>query len=223
MTNEQQDEILERVWTLEERGRSDASDLLADKELAATPADLEELAATGLVILRAGRVEFTEPGRARAREIIRRHRLAERLLHDVLSMSTEELEEEACSFEHNLTDGITDSICTLLGHPRQCPHRRPIPEGECCRQARESLEAVVTPLPKLQVGEWGTVAYLSAANLNRIQKLYAFGIVPGAPVQLVQRSPAFVLKVEETQVALEKAVAQDIFVRRHPFPASGGK
>ncbi len=214
MNAEQRDEILERIYTLEEDGSRREADLLGQTGLAVTPEELEELARDGLLARRAGEVILTESGRGRAREILRRHRLAERLLHDVLNMPVEESEEEACSFEHNLTSGITDSICTLLGHPRQCPHRRPIPEGACCRQIRESVESVVAPLTKLHLGERGTVAYLNAANLNRIKKLYAFGIVPGAGVELIQRSPAFVLKVEETQVALEQSVAQDIFVRR---------
>ena len=214
MNAEKCDEILERVYTLEEDGIRREEALLGLADLPVIPAELEELAGEGLLDRRGGEVALTDTGRGRAREIVRRHRLAERLLHDVLNMPVEESEAEACSFEHNLTSGITDSICTLLGHPSQCPHRRPIPEGACCRQTRDSVESVVAPLPKLHLGERGTVAYLSAVNLNRIKKLYAFGIVPGAGVELVQRSPAFVLKVEETQVALEKSVAQDIFVRR---------
>ena len=216
MNAEQRDEILERVYTLEEDGTRREADLLGQTDLPVRLEELEELAREGLLDRRGGEVALTGAGLARAREIVRRHRLAERLLHDVLNMPVEESEAEACSFEHNLTSGITDSICTLLGHPTQCPHRRPIPEGACCRQARDSVESVVAPLPMLHLGERGTVAYLSAANLNRIKKLYAFGIVPGAGVELIQRSPAFVLKVEETQVALEKSVAQDIFVRRQP-------
>ena len=216
MNAEQRDEILERVYTLEEDGFRREADLLDQPDLPVLPGEVEVLAGEGLLDRRGGEVALTDSGRARAREIVRRHRLAERLLHDVLNMPVEESEAEACSVEHNLTSGVTDSICTLLGHPSQCPHRRLIPEGPCCRQARDSVEAVVAPLPKLRLGERGTVAYLSAANLNRIKKLYAFGIVPGAGVELVQRSPAFVLKVEETQVALEQSVAQDIFVRRQP-------
>ena len=150
----------------------------------------------------------------RARGIIRRHRIAERLLKDVLNMEEPQSEEEACTFEHNITPGIVDSICTLLGHPRECPHGLPIPEGECCRQAKASLESIVTNLSNLRVGEKGIISYINTRNYGRIKKLYSFGFVPGVEVEVIQRAPAFVVKVEETQIALEKEVAEDVFVRR---------
>jgi DtxR family Mn-dependent transcriptional regulator len=69
----------------------------------------------------------------RARIVIRRHRLAERLFIDVLSIRDEhEVEESACKFEHILSPEVTDSMCALLGHPTECPHGSPIPPGECC-------------------------------------------------------------------------------------------
>ena len=128
----------------------------------------------------------------------------------------EEEWSETSTIEHNLTPGIVDSICTLLGHPRQCPHGSPIPEGECCRQDRDSVGTIVTTLTNLRLGERGVVAYLTSSKFNRIKKLYAFGNLAGVEVELMQLSPAYVLKVEETQLALEQSVAQDIFVRRQP-------
>jgi putative ABC transport system ATP-binding protein len=78
-------------------------------------------------------VEFTDRGRQRAADIIRRHRLAERLFTDSLAMDSEtEIEQQACKFEHILSPGATDKICTFLGHPRTCPHGAPIPPGVCC-------------------------------------------------------------------------------------------
>jgi putative ABC transport system ATP-binding protein len=89
-------------------------------------------------------VEMTERGRKRAADVIRRHRLAERLFTDSLAMDSEtEIEQQACKFEHILSPGATDKICTFLGHPRTCPHGAPIPPGECCaRDANESRAAV---------------------------------------------------------------------------------
>jgi putative ABC transport system ATP-binding protein len=78
-------------------------------------------------------VELTDRGRQRAGDIIRRHRLAERLFTDSLAMDSEtEIEEQACKFEHILSPEATDKICTFLNHPRTCPHGAPIPPGECC-------------------------------------------------------------------------------------------
>src|SRR6202167_4491314 len=81
-------------------------------------------------------VEFTPRGQQRAADIVRRHRLAERLFTDSLAMDSEtEIEQQACKFERILSPKATDKICTFLGHPRTCPHGAPIPEGACCAGA----------------------------------------------------------------------------------------
>jgi putative ABC transport system ATP-binding protein len=78
-------------------------------------------------------VGLTDHGRQRASDIIRRHRLAERLFTDSLAMDSEiEIEQQACKFEHILSREATDKICTFLNHPRTCPHGAPIPPGPCC-------------------------------------------------------------------------------------------
>jgi len=78
-------------------------------------------------------VALTPRGRQRAADIIRRHRLAERLFTDSLAMDSEtEIEQQACKFEHILSSEATDKICAFLGHPRTCPHGSPIPPGPCC-------------------------------------------------------------------------------------------
>jgi putative ABC transport system ATP-binding protein len=78
-------------------------------------------------------VGFTERGRQRAADIIRRHRLAERLFMETLHMQDEmEIEQQACKFEHILSPEATEKICSFLGHPKTCPHGSPIPPGACC-------------------------------------------------------------------------------------------
>jgi putative ABC transport system ATP-binding protein len=87
-------------------------------------------------------IEFTERGRKRAADVIRRHRLAERLFTESLGMINEtEIEEQACKFEHILSPEATERICAFLGHPKTCPHGAPIPAGECCsRPAVENMQ-----------------------------------------------------------------------------------
>jgi putative ABC transport system ATP-binding protein len=85
-------------------------------------------------------VELTTRGRQRAADIIRRHRLAERLFTDSLALDSEtEIEQQACKFEHILSPEATDKICSFLGHPRTCPHGAPIPPGACCGRVNEVL------------------------------------------------------------------------------------
>jgi DtxR family Mn-dependent transcriptional regulator len=90
-------------------------------------------------------VELTDRGKQRAADIIRRHRLAERLFTDSLALESEsEIEQQACKFEHILSPEATDKICTFLGHPKTCPHGAPIPRGACCRSSeyQETMEAL---------------------------------------------------------------------------------
>jgi len=85
-------------------------------------------------------VDFTERGRKKAADIIRRHRLAERLFTETLSMHDEaEIEQQACKFEHILSPEATEKICSFLGHPRTCPHGSPIPRGSCCEKDRAAI------------------------------------------------------------------------------------
>jgi putative ABC transport system ATP-binding protein len=91
-------------------------------------------------------VELTPRGRQRAADIIRRHRLAERLFTDSLALDSEsEIEQQACKFEHILSTEATDKICSFLGHPRTCPHGAPIPPGPCCARARDGMLAAASP------------------------------------------------------------------------------
>jgi hypothetical protein len=88
-------------------------------------------------------VKLTDRGRKKAADIIRRHRLAERLFTDSLALDSEtEIEQQACKFEHILSPEATEKICTFLGHPRTCPHGAPIPRGACCEKQIEELTGV---------------------------------------------------------------------------------
>ncbi|MDQ6676861.1 MAG: hypothetical protein M3Z09_06145 [Acidobacteriota bacterium] len=101
----------------------------------------------GLVRVSGWDVQFTEAGEARARSVIRRHRLAERLFTDVLAIRDDAaIESDACTFEHILSPELTDRICTFLGHPETCPHGSAIPRGKCCEE-----RLTVDPAQKLSL------------------------------------------------------------------------
>ena len=97
-------------------------------------------------------IDLTERGRKRAADVIRRHRLAERLFTDSLAMDSEsEIEQQACKFEHILSPEATDKICTFLGHPRTCPHGAAIPPGACCGRSGE-YDKLVRRLEEVRPG-----------------------------------------------------------------------
>ncbi|HWW51814.1 MAG TPA: iron dependent repressor, metal binding and dimerization domain protein [Verrucomicrobiae bacterium] len=77
-------------------------------------------------------VGLTARGENRARDIVRRRRLAERLLTDTFLIPDSEADSHACKFEHIISPELDQRICTFLGHPQTCPHGNPIPAGRCC-------------------------------------------------------------------------------------------
>jgi putative ABC transport system ATP-binding protein len=132
--NQDFDEVLEQLWQRgETMGHVDSHDYTAMqwRRLVNTMTEI------GLLRMENGEPEFTPKGEQRARDVIRRHRLAERLFMDVLSIhDEEEIEASACKFEHILSPEVTDRMCSLLGHPKACPHGSPIPRGACCAENR---------------------------------------------------------------------------------------
>lgn len=217
------DEYLETLWHLLENNESDIDNL---KRHTKDPFDqeiFEALKADGYVALDGKKIRLTEKGYARAEQIIRRHRLAERLLTDVLGMESRDVETGACEFEHILAPELVESICTLLGHPRECPHGAKIPEGECCRQARKTISSAVIPVSEVKIGEEVKVAYINTGSNSRMHKLSHFGIVPGTFVSVHQRYPSFVIKCGNSQIALEEEIAKEIYVwkKGKPSPTAG--
>ncbi len=135
--NQNFDEVLEQMWSARERSANQATHR---ESTHFTPTQHRKLtlimARIGMVTVEGNAVEFTPLGKERARSVIRRHRLAERLFTDVLSIRDEAaVESNACTFEHILSPEVTDRICTFLGHPATCPHGSPIPAGDCCEVA----------------------------------------------------------------------------------------
>ena len=209
------DELLETVWRFEERGGCSRDDVKGEHDHSSgyqvDDTILDELASRGLVAITGAAITLTAAGKAHAQPVIRRHRLAERLLVDVLGMPFDAIEESACEYEHTLAPGLTEAICTLLGHPRECPHGSPIPEGECCRRSESSVESFVKPLISTEVGDTVRISFIRKNDPVLISKLVSFGVSPGKLVYIRQKSPAYVIQIENTQIALEQEIAADIY------------
>ena len=208
---EKAEEVLESLWIhIEERRESAVP--LSSLEVA-DPETVEQLQRAGLVNVTDGSIKLTDQGRPFARNVVRRHRLAERLLVDVLGTRDRLMHDKACKFEHLLDRGLDDSICTLLGHPKVCPHGKPIPPGKCCQQKQAPLTKLVCALSQLPRGQRGKVAYIYAPEAGQLQKLVAMGILPGAPIRLIQAFPSYVFEVGYTQFAVDKEIADAIYIR----------
>ncbi len=208
------EESLSVVWEEREKGVSGTGPLKASIIDKVKEDMLEDLAREGYVTLDKDIVNFTKIGEIKAKDIMRRQRLAERLLMDVLEIERKAIDSTACEFEHILSREVEESICTLLGHPKECPHGLPIPPGECCAKANGYLESIVVPVSKLAPGEVGRIVYVLTREHPQLHKLMSLGVVPGTRIALHQVFPSFVIQVEETQLALEKELADEIYVKR---------
>ena len=207
--SEKNDELLECLWQLRERGCSTVGRLAASIGARYRPEDLAELAAEHMVTLSGEEVTLTAEGSALAERLIRAHRIGERLIHDVLGR---EFEPGACELEHILNTEIVDGICTLLGHPRECPHGFPIPEGECCRVSARYVRRIIVPLTELKVGQSARVAYVYSRSDQQLHRLSSLQIRPGTVVKLHQEYPTYVIECEGTSIALDEEVTQNINV-----------
>lgn len=214
------DEVLEAVWVSLEDHKTSIGDVRAicEHEHDGTRIDvlgaLQEMEKMKLVQLTNGTVVLMKEGQARAQRIIRRHRLAERLFNDVLQMSETSMEITACRFEHILDSEVTDSVCAFLGHPPLCPHGKPIPPGDCCRTfEKDQVMPIVKRLSDMEPGKEGTIVFITPSFHKRFDRLTALGVIAGTRIKLHQKDPSFVVRLGETELAIDKSIACEIFVK----------
>src|SRR5271169_1726412 len=189
--SEKAEEILEAMWiAIEEEG----ADFAEIEKIGIEAGDLsyKELTGLALIEVKEGHVYFRQEGKEEGRKTIRRHRLAERLIMDVLSIRGEEGDEKACEFEHLLKKGVAEKVCTMLNHPSTCPHGKPIPPGDCCYEARESGDLGVLPLTEFKSNEEVEIAFIQTEDDKKMQKLMAMGVLPGNSIVVLQTFPSYI-------------------------------
>ena len=203
------DEVLERLWQLRERGTASVETLRASLKGRFDTADLDRLVEDGMVLREEETLTLTGMGSGHAERLIRAHRIGERLIHDVLDR---EFESGACEFEHILATEIVDAICTLLGHPRECPHGFAIPRGECCRVSARYVQKIVVPLTELQIGQTARVAWVYTRSDQQLHRLTSLQNRPGSIVKLHQDYPSYVIECDGASIAMDDEVARSINV-----------
>jgi DtxR family Mn-dependent transcriptional regulator len=209
------EEVLEHIWTTEEEdhGKIAKEELVNWVEPERVEDVLKAMLSAGYVFVQGSNVRLTPEGKKVAKLIVRRHRLAERLLNDILEVKADTVASSACDFEHFLNEEVTTSICTLLGHPVSCPHGKAIPPGDCCTKERKMLKPLVTTLSELHSGDEAKIAYVTTRHHSRLDRLSSLGLMPGVDLRVHQKQPTIVIQMGETQIALDNDVARDIYVR----------
>lgn len=195
-----------------EEGRLTRDQLIQSSAVQDTEKILQDLARNGRIDIKERSVELLPKGEKRAGELIRRHRLSLRLFYDLFML--DDADAEACKFEHIFSPEVTDSVCTLLGHPPNSPDGKPIPRGECCSMFRQEMRPLVAPLADLLPGEEAKIVFITPESHSRLDRLTAMGVVSGSLVKLHQKKQSYVLQLGETMVAVDKEIAKEIFVKK---------
>jgi DtxR family Mn-dependent transcriptional regulator len=173
-------------------------------------ATLRRLEAAALITRPDGGVALTEQGRREAIAVIRRHRIAERFLVDVLNLPWESVHEEACLLEHAMSPRVLASLEKFLNNPSVCPHGHPIPSVDGAVS-----EPAGVPLGTLSAGASGTVVRVSEEDDQVLAYLGSLHLVPGSPVRVKEVAPfdgPLLVTVSGAEHALSREVAALVFV-----------
>jgi DtxR family Mn-dependent transcriptional regulator len=211
------EEYLEAIYKLQERNGAAKTTKLAEQlsvALGTITNTVESMEKQDLVIHEPYRgVKLTAKGRKMALDVIRRHRLSERLLTDVLRVEWSKAHDAACKLEHVFADKeLSRPLDRALGHPKTCPHGNPIPT-ETGKLTEDHSEA----LSNLNRGEKGTVVKVTDERPDMLQYLATLGLMPGASVEIEEKAPfngPVMVKVMGASYALGREVASVIWIKR---------
>jgi len=133
---------------------------------------IKRMAEESLVLVQAGKISLTEQGELIAHRVVRRHRLAERFITDILGLSWALAHREAGRWEHVLSDEVEEAINRLLGNPTTCPHGNPIPGSSYTPPLAQRLgslpvgqEFTVSRIPEELEFTAGMLEFLEQAHL----------------------------------------------------------
>jgi DtxR family Mn-dependent transcriptional regulator len=215
------DEYLETIGWLAEEGAQVIQARIADwmgKSRPSVSEMLERLAASGYVDRSRRQVLLTEKGRRRAFGVIRRHRLAECLLVEVIGLPWRDVHLEAGRFQRVISDEVTERLVTLLGDPATCPHGNPIPgSGSPLPDPAEQIRLADTVTGQLvRLVRLTQEIEVDGASIGYLDDA---GFVPGAIATVLERGPdgTLVIEVPGGKLALGPYLCDRLYVA----PCSG--
>lgn len=180
------EEYLETIYKLAERGTVKPTQLAESMAVSGptVTATLKRLAERGLIVRKGTDVELTPEGESLAVDIVRRHRISEIFLVDVLGLDWDVAHEEACRLEHALSPRVLEALEAYLHNPEVCPHGHPVPSSEGV-----VAKVVGTALPDLPIGEKATVIRVAEDDEQVLSYLGELGLRPGTTVTVESAAP----------------------------------
>jgi DtxR family Mn-dependent transcriptional regulator len=218
--DESTEEYLEALYRLEREGPGFSTSALAS-ELGVAPASvsgmLKKLASDGYIEHRArGEAKLTRSGLTVAVRVMRRHRLAECFLTEILGMPWDEVHEEACRLEHAISDRVEARLIAVLGDPKMCPHGHPIPPSDLSDPERPGM-----PLAQVGAGGHAVVFGVTEEVPEILRYLGEIGVRPGTPVDVLEKAPLggpITIRVGAKQHAISLELARMVTVLPAPLP-----
>jgi DtxR family transcriptional regulator, Mn-dependent transcriptional regulator len=207
------EEYLETIFALEEEGIPVIQARLAERLGKAAPSVsemLDRLEADDLIVRSSRRIAMTDKGDALARGVVRKHRLAERLLVDIIGLDWDKAHLEAGRWEHVISDDVEDRLVVLLGNPTTCPHGNPIPGVDPVGPEQRRL-AEAQPGDRIRLERITESVEHEAASLSYLGD---HGLTPGTTALIQARAPdgTLTLEVDGASIALGPAMTKRMFV-----------
>jgi len=210
------EEYLEAVYRLQEKsGVARTSDMVNVLKVApgTVTNNIERLEKEGYITHEPYKgVKLTEKGLKIALQVVRRHRLSERLLTDILHIEWGKVHDVACKLEHAIADEIVKPLEKALGHPKTCPHGNPIPT-KCGGIIEEKSQS----LTMLKERERGIIVKITEEKSDLLHYLDTLELVPGASVEILEKAPfngPITLKIGSSSHALSRKMASIIQVKK---------
>jgi DtxR family Mn-dependent transcriptional regulator len=206
------EEYCECIFELDEDNREVLQVRIAERldvSRAAVSEMMKRLEAEGLIDVGDG-IALTSAGRKLGEQIVRRHRLAERFLTDVLQLSWAEAHHEAGRWEHVMSESVEQAMDELLGHPTTCPHGNPIPGSDY-------EPAVHVPLSSVEIGQPFVIRRITEElefTPGLLEFLEASAIQPGEVVTITASSPdgSLTVRVGDQHVGIGTFTGERILV-----------
>ncbi|MBN2566100.1 MAG: metal-dependent transcriptional regulator [Candidatus Eisenbacteria bacterium] len=206
------EEYLEAIYKLAEKGPVRPTPIAESLGVSGptVTATLKRLQSQGLIERVDGDVVLTKDGHAAAIDIVRRHRISERFLVDVLGLSWDEAHEEACMLEHALSPRVLEALEEYLDNPVVCPHGHPIPH-------RDGTVAPVvgSSLCTLSEGSEVRIVQVEEDDDAMLTYLGSMGMFPGTHIKVCEVAPfkgPIIVEVDGSTYALGREVADRILV-----------
>jgi len=207
------EEYLETIFALEEEGIPVIQARLAERLGKAAPSVsemLDRLEADDLIVRSARQITMTDKGAILAASVVRKHRLAERLLVDIIGLDWDKAHVEAGRWEHVISDDVEAHLVVLLGNPTTCPHGNPIPGVEPVGPEQRRL-ADAQPGDRIRLERITESVEHDTASLTYLGD---HGLTPGTTALIQARAPdgTLTLVVGDAAIALGPAMTQRMFV-----------